>query len=129
MKRLKLIIKTGVILALFMGLVICISKTFDKVYISGIIIAKDKVAVGKGSQRYIFAIHPDNDQRFVDFDIEVPLHNYAKFEVGDRVVFRDISTYQRIRNIKWYNNVEINLAILFLLGIILAVWILYIDKW
>ena len=37
---------------------------------------------------YIFAIHPD-DSRFSDFDIEVPLHRYIKYDVGDKVVFYD----------------------------------------
>lgn len=130
MKKLKEVIKLVVILALSMGLVICISKTFnDRVDIQGTIIAKDKVAVGRGSQRYVFAIHPDNDTLFVDFDIEVSLHSYAKFEVGDKVVFRDISTYQRIRNPKWYNDVEIIVLLIFLLAIILLAWLLFLDRW
>lgn len=130
MKKLKEVIKLVVILALSMGLVICIYKTFDdRVDISGTIIAKDKVAVGRGSQRYVFAIHPDNDTCFVDFDIEVPLYNYAKFEVGDKIVFRDISNYQKIRNLKWYNDVEIMLLLSFLLAIILFAWVLFLDRW
>lgn len=131
MKKLKLVIKIIVTLVLFIGIVVCIyKKTYDdSVDISGTIIAKDKVAVGRGSQRYVFAIHPDNDQRFVDFDIVVPLHNYAKFEVGDKVIFKDISTYQRLRDPKWYNDVEIFVLLIFLLAIILLGWLLFLDRW
>ena len=47
---------------------------------------------------YVFAIHPD-DSRLSDFDIEVPLHTYIKFNVGDKVVFYDenISKYLNLK--------------------------------
>ena len=68
MKKLREVIKAAVTLALFIGIAISMYKAFDKVDISGTVIAKDKIAVGRGSQGYLFAIHPDNDTRFADFD-------------------------------------------------------------
>lgn len=39
----------------------------------------------------IIAVHPDNPD-FYDFDICVPLHTYAKFKVGDKIIVdKDIS--------------------------------------
>lgn len=129
MKKLREVIKAAVTLALFIGIAISMYKAFDKVDISGTVIAKDKIAVGRGSQGYLLAIHPDNDTRFADFDIEVPLHKYVKYEVGDKIVFRDVSTYQKLKNPEWYNNVEVDILLTFLLTLILLAWALSLDKW
>lgn len=126
MKKLKKVINTAVPLALFIGIVIFMYKAFDKVDISGTVIAKDIIAVGKGSQGCLFAIHPDDDTRFADFDIEVPLHEYVKYEVGDKIVFSDISTFQKLKNPEWYNNVEVNILLTFLLTLILLAWALFL---
>ena len=103
MKKIKEVIKLVVTLVLFIGIIICY-KGPDNVDISGTVIAKDKITVGRGSQRYLFAIHPDNDTRFVDFDIEVPLNSYVKFDVGDKVVFRDIDIYSKLEEPSWYQD-------------------------
>ena len=50
---------------------------------------------------YVFAIHPD-DSRLSDFDIEVPLHSYIKFNVGDKVVFYDENISKYLKDPKWY---------------------------
>lgn len=131
MKKIKEVIKLVVTLVLFIGIIICY-KGPDNVDIYGTVIAKDKITVGRGSQRYLFAIHPDNDTRFVDFDIEVPLHSYVKFDVGDKIVFKDVSTYQKIKNPKWYNDVvEIRIFLSILLTIMLLGWALFLVsyKW
>ena len=79
--------------------------------ISGTVIAKsgDIKSRYKSTRiytEYIFAIHPD-DSRFSDFDIEVPLHRYIKYDVGDKVVFYDVNINKYLKDPKWYekNNV------------------------
>lgn len=81
--------------------------------ISGTIIAKsDEIESRYKSRRiyteYVFAIHPD-DNRFSDFDIKVPLNNYVKFDVGDKVTFRDENIRKYLKDPKWYEK-EGNLA-------------------
>lgn len=79
--------------------------------ISGTVIAKSGDIKSKYKStriytEYIFAIHPD-DSRFSDFDIEVPLHRYIKYDVGDKVVFYDENINKYLKDPKWYekNNV------------------------
>ena len=79
--------------------------------ISGTVIAKSgdiksRYKSTKIYTEYIFAIHPD-DSRFSDFDIEVPLNRYIKFDVGDKVVFHDEDINKYLKDPKWYekNNV------------------------
>ena len=74
--------------------------------ISGTVIAKsgDIKSRYKSTRiytEYIFAIHPD-DSRFSDFDIEVPLHRYIKYNVGDKVVFYDEYINKYLKDPKWY---------------------------
>ena len=74
--------------------------------ISGTVIAKsDYIKSRYKSTRvyteYIFAIHPD-DSRLSDFDIEVPLHSYIKFDVGDKIVFYDMNINKYLKDPKWY---------------------------
>ena len=72
--------------------------------ISGTVIAKSdglksRYKSTKIYTEYIFAIHPD-DSRLSDFDIEVPLHSYIKYNVGDRIILHDenINKYLKILN-------------------------------
>ena len=79
--------------------------------ISGTVIAKsDYLESEYYSTRiyteYIFAIHPD-DSRLFDFDMEVPFHNYIKFDVGDKVVFHDENINKYLKDPKWYEKDEV----------------------
>lgn len=79
--------------------------------ISGTIIAKsgDIKSRYKSTRvytEYIFAIHPD-DSRLSDFDMEVPFHNYIKFDVGDKVVFHDENINKYFKDPKWYEKDEV----------------------
>lgn len=79
--------------------------------ISGTIIAKsgDIKSRYKSTRvytEYIFAIHPD-DSRLSDFDMEVPFHNYIKFDVGDKVVFHDENINKYLKDPKWYEKDEV----------------------
>ena len=95
------------------GLLICIfffSYTIYKGYedVSGVIIGKSEdVRSNRKSTKvyteYVFAIHSD-DKRLYDFDIEVPLNSYVKFNVGDKVVFRDVDIYSKLEDPSWYQN-------------------------
>ena len=85
--------------------------------ISGTVIAKsaDIKSRYKSTRvytEYIFAIHPD-DSRLSDFDIEVPLHTYIKFNVGDKVVFYDENISKYLKDPKWYEKDSV-WAIIFL---------------
>ena len=95
------------------GLVISIfffSYTIYKGYedVSGIIIGKsEEVSSNRKTTKvhtdYVFAIH-SNDKRLSDFDIEVPLCSYVKFDVGDKVGFRDVDIYSKLEDPSWYQN-------------------------
>ena len=79
--------------------------------ISGTVIAKSGDIKSKYKStriytEYIFAIHPD-DSRFSDFDIEVPLHRYIKYDVGDKVVFYDEDINKYLKDPKWYEKDEV----------------------
>lgn len=79
--------------------------------ISGTVIAKsgDIKSRYKSTRvytEYIFAIHPD-DSRLSDFDIEVPFHNYIKFDVGDKVVFHDENINKYLKDPQWYEKDEV----------------------
>ena len=105
--------RTRLLDIIIFGLVVCIfffSYTIYKGYedVSGVIIGKSGEVYSnhkstKVHTDYIFAIHPD-DKRLTDFDIEVPLCSYVKFNVGDRVVFRDIDIYSKLEDPSWYQN-------------------------
>ena len=74
--------------------------------ISGTVIGKSDYIKSKYKStrvytEYIFAIHPDNS-RLSDFDIEVPLHSYVKFKVGDKIVFYDMNINKYLKDPKWY---------------------------
>ena len=74
--------------------------------IQGTIIAKSdeiqsKYKSTKVYTEYIFAIHPD-DSRLSDFDIEVPLHCYVKFNVGDKIVLHNEKINKYLKDPKWY---------------------------
>ena len=83
--------------------------------ISGTVIAKsgDIKSRYKSTRvytEYIFAIHPD-DSRLSDFEIEVPFHNYIKFDVGDKVVFDDENINKYLKDPKWYEKDEVGATI------------------
>ena len=95
---------------------ICCFASFVKSYgnyqdISGTVIAKsgDIKSRYKSTRiytAYVFAIHPD-DSRLFDFDMEVPFHNYIKFDVGDKVVFHDENINKYLKDPKWYEKDEV----------------------
>ena len=107
----------------------CCIASFFKAYgnyqdIPGTVIAKSdclksRYKSTKVYTEYIFAIHPD-DNSLSDFDIEVPLHNYVKFNVGDKVVFYDENINKYLKDPKWYEKDEvwatISVALLFIVA-------------
>ena len=97
-------------IALIVTIICCFISLFkscgNRQDISGTVIAKsDYIKSRYKSTRvyteYIFAIHPDNS-RLSDFDIEVPLHSYVKFNVGDKVIFYDMNINTYLKDPKWY---------------------------
>lgn len=104
--------------------------------ISGTVIAKsgDIKSRYKSTRvytEYIFAIHPDNS-RLSDFDIEVPFHNYVKFDVGDKVVFHDVNINKYLKDPKWYEKdgvwATVFIVLLYVAGYLLSYLIIEYYK-
>ena len=96
--------------------------------ISGTVIAKsgDIKSRYKSTRvytEYIFAIHPD-DSRLSDFDIEVPLHSYIKFDVGDKIVFHDENINNYLKDPQWYERDEVWLTIFVILLVFIIITII-----
>ena len=49
----------------------------------------------------------NNFVKMSDFDMEVPFHNYIKFDVGDKVVFHDENINKYLKDPKWYEKDEV----------------------
>ena len=47
-------------------------------------------------------IHP-NDNRLKDFEVECPSSVYVKYNIGDKVVFRNVNIYDKLKEQKWYD--------------------------
>ena len=97
--------------------------------ISGTVIAKsgDIKSRYKSTRiytEYIFAIHPD-DSRLSDFDIEVPLHSYIKFDVGDKIVFHDENINKYLKDPRWYEKDEVWVLIVIVLSISMLLLLLF----
>ena len=97
--------------------------------ISGTVIAKsgDIKSRYKSTRiytEYIFAIHPD-DSRLSDFDIEVPLHSYIKFDVGDKIVFHDENINKYLKDPRWYEKDEVWVLIFIVLSISMLLLLLF----
>ena len=73
---------------------------------------------------YIFAIHPD-DSRLSDFDIEVPLHSYIKFDVGDKIVFYNENINKYLKDPRWYEKDEVWVVIFIVLSISMLLLLLF----
>ena len=97
--------------------------------ISGTVIAKsgDIKSRYKSTRiytEYIFAIHPD-DSRLSDFDIEVPLHSYIKFDVGDKIVFYNENINKYLKDPRWYEKDEVWVVIFIVLSISMLLLLLF----
>ena len=97
--------------------------------ISGTVIAKsgDIKSRYKSTRiytEYIFAIHPD-DSRLSDFDIEVPLHSYIKFDVGDKIVFYNENINKYLKDPRWYEKDEVWVLIVIVLSISMLLLLLF----
>ena len=108
-------------IALIVTIICCFISLFkscgNRQNISGTVIGKgDYIKSRYKSTRvyteYIFAIHPD-DSRLSDFDMKVPFHSYAKFDVGDKVIFYDENINKYLKDPKWYEKDSV-WAIIFL---------------
>ena len=72
---------------------------------------------------YILAVHTDDTEKYTDFDHEVPLATYVKFNVGDKISCKT-EEYYILKDVKWYDDKGI-LCIIYifitLLGVIFMV--------
>ena len=97
--------------------------------ISGTVIAKSgniksRYKSTRVYTEYIFAIHPD-DSRLSDFDIEVPLHSYIKFDVGDKIVFHDENINKYLKDPRWYEKDGVWVIIFIVLSISMLLLLLF----
>ena len=98
------------------------------VQIEGTVIAKsDEITTHYKSTKvttdYILAIHPNDSAKYIDFDHEVSLATYIKYNVGDKISCKT-EKYYIMKNPEWYDNKGLLCIIyigIMLLGIILII--------
>ena len=98
------------------------------VQIEGTVIAKsDEITTHYKSTKittdYILAIHPNDSAKYIDFDHEVSLATYIKYNVGDKISCKT-EKYYIMKNPEWYDNKSLLCIIyigIMLFGIILIV--------
>ena len=98
------------------------------VQIEGTVIAKsDEITTHYKSTKittdYILAIHPNDSAKYIDFDHEVSLATYIKYNVGDKISCKT-EKYYIMKNAEWYDNKSLLCIIyigIMLFGIILIV--------
>ena len=93
---------------LFIGASIYCDVNNKDVYINGTIIAKSGEITShykstKVTTDYVLAIHPDNSEKYVDFDYNVPLSTYVKYDVGDKISCKK-EAYYILKYPKWYDD-------------------------
>ena len=72
---------------------------------------------------YILAIHPNDSLKYIDFDHEVSLATYIKYNVGDKISCKT-EKYYIMKNPEWYDNKSLLCIIyisIMLFGIILII--------
>ena len=79
-----------------------------EVWIDGTVIAKSGEITfhyksTKVTTDYILAVHPDNSEKYTDFDHKVPLATYVKYNVGDKISCKE-EAYYVLKNPKWYDD-------------------------
>ena len=79
-----------------------------EVWIDGTIIAKSgeitsHYKLTKVTTDYILAVHPDDTEKYTDFDHKVPLATYVKYNVGDKISCKE-EAYYVLKNPKWYDD-------------------------
>ena len=98
------------------------------VCIEGTVIAKsDEITTHYKSTKvttdYILAIHPNDSAKYIDFDHEVSLATYIKYNVGDKISCKT-EKYYIMKNPEWYDNKGLLCIIyisIMLFGIILII--------
>ena len=96
--------------------------------IEGTVIAKsDEITSHYKSTKvttdYILAIHPNDSTKYIDFDHEVSLATYIKYNVGDKISCKT-EKYYIMKNPEWYDNKSLLCIIyigIMLFGIILVI--------
>lgn len=93
---------------LFIGASIYCDVNNKDVYVNGTVIAKSEEITThhkliKVTTDYILSIHPDNSEKYVDFDYNVPLSTYVKYDVGDKISCKK-EAYYILKDPKWYDD-------------------------
>lgn len=93
---------------LFIGASIYCDVNNKDVYVNGTVIAKSGETTThykstKVTTDYVLAIHPDNSEKYVDFDYNVLLSTYVKYDVGDKISCKK-EAYYILKCPKWYDD-------------------------
>ena len=115
-------------LLLFVGPSIYYENYKKDVLVDGTIIAKSGEIVSrykstKITTDYILAVHPNDSEKYTDFDHKVSLATYIKYNVGDKISCKT-EKYYIMKNPEWYDNKGLLCIIyigIMLFGIILIV--------
>lgn len=113
---------------LFIGASIYCDVNNKDVYVNGTVIAKSEEITThhkliKVTTDYVLAIHPDNSEKYIDFDYNVSLSTYVKYNVGDKISCKT-EKYYIMKNPEWYDNKGLLCIIyigIMLFGIILII--------
>lgn len=81
------------------------------VWVDGTVIAKSgEITSHYKSTRvttdYILAVHPNDTEKYTDFDHKVPLATYVKFNVGDKISCKE-EAYYVLKNPKWHDDKDV----------------------
>ena len=95
-------------LLLFVGPSIYHENYKKDIWVDGIVIAKSGEIVShykstKITTDYILAIHPNDSEKYTDFDHKVSLATYVKYKVGDNISCKE-EAYYVLKNPKWYDD-------------------------
>lgn len=95
---------TAIIISLFMVIdsaifVYCLPPSHEDITVT--IVAKSDGVKShykstKVRTQYLFAFHPD-DPKYDDFDMEVPLAKYVKYNVGDRLTLKHMEIHNYLK--------------------------------
>lgn len=75
--------------------------------------------------RYLLAFHPD-DPKYDDFDMEVPLAKYIKYNVGDRLTLKHMEVHNYLKESSVFTDIVFWIVMGSLTGILGLLYLIYL---
>lgn len=75
--------------------------------------------------QYLFAFHPD-DPKYDDFDMEVPLAKYIKYDVGDRLTLKHMEVHNYLKESSPFTDIVLWIVMGSLTGILGLLYLIYL---